>query len=251
MAFAAALGAAAMANPIGAIGAGLGFLGMFKKDRPAQPVYTDLRKIVANAKEAGIHPLEAIRSGAGVAGVQGPRINSFTAAANAFDQVDNFLTGTQRAADEKRMFEAQLANIQSDTARMGRIQSASLTSQVGSSAIQASSSSASDRVAKRVNNVEEQYQVDGGQDVDVPVGPDLDEMLSGAMIRTYARLKNPDSVLNRSLDGPTIRQQNDAFMQDNAWMKSDTVPPRVGFESLPQWQQDQTNAFRSTLTQGN
>jgi len=230
---------------IGGLSAVTGLIGAIKGPSKAKPVYTDLRKIVANARAAGIHPLEAIRSGAGVAGVQGPRINSFTAASNAFDKIDNYLTGTQRAADDKRMFEAQLANINADTARMGRIASSSLTSQVGSSVVETTSDD-SERVDKQITNVEETYQTDGGQDLDVPVGPDLDEMASGALIRTYARLKNPDSFINRSLDGPTIGQQNQSFMDDNAWVRSE--PPRIVTPTnLPMWQQLQTNAFKQTL----
>ncbi len=136
MSFIAALGAAAVANPFTAIGLGLSAIGSYRDSKPkktpkAEPVYTDLRKIVSNAKAAGIHPLEAIRSGAGVAGVTStaPRISSFTAVGNSFDQVGDFLTGHQRATDANLLAQAQLANIRADTARMGRVASSSLISQ--------------------------------------------------------------------------------------------------------------------------
>jgi len=69
MGFVAAAGAAAMANPIGAIGLGLSAIGLFKKKEAPQPATLNLGKLRADSKANGFNPLTVLRltGGAGFA----------------------------------------------------------------------------------------------------------------------------------------------------------------------------------------
>jgi len=82
----------------------------------------DLLKTMKDAKEAGIHPLEALRAGYTQSQVaQAPRISSVSVAANAVDQISALYRDEQQRKTNNALIEAQIANINADTARMGNI----------------------------------------------------------------------------------------------------------------------------------
>lgn len=77
-----------------------------------------LQTTVADARAAGIHPLEAIRSGAANSAPQsGPRLMTQTALTNSFDRVADLATGRTAAENANRDIERQMNRINLDIAK--------------------------------------------------------------------------------------------------------------------------------------
>jgi len=82
----------------------------------------DLVKTMKDAQDAGFHPLEALRAGYTQSQVaQAPRISSVSVAANAVDQISAIYRDDLQRKTNDALIEAQIANINADTARMGNI----------------------------------------------------------------------------------------------------------------------------------
>lgn len=78
-----------------------------------------IQSTVADARAAGIHPLEAIRAGAANTAPSAPRLLSETSRTATFDALDDALTGTKAARNRREKAEADLAEIRADEARRG------------------------------------------------------------------------------------------------------------------------------------
>lgn len=89
--------------------------------RAQQKAYaTRIRTTVADAREAGIHPLEAIRAGAANSVPDaGPRLISDTALQNAFDRVTDVIAGRRAQADEQKAVSAEITRINQDIMARG------------------------------------------------------------------------------------------------------------------------------------
>lgn len=82
----------------------------------------DIRKTVRDAEAAGVHPLEALRSGyANQKASQGPRISTMGVAANAVAQAAQLYRDGLAAEQRSEMIDAQIKNIEADTERMGSV----------------------------------------------------------------------------------------------------------------------------------
>jgi hypothetical protein len=109
---------------LGSIAGGL--FSMFSSNQQAkqdQENYaTRIQTTVADAKAAGINPLEAIRAGAGNSSAAAtPRLMSAEASMNAFDQVADVLAGRTAQENAKDAVENTLAQIRVDESRRGSI----------------------------------------------------------------------------------------------------------------------------------
>lgn len=93
----------------------------------------DLLKTMKDAKEAGFHPLEALRAGyTQTQAAQAPRISSLGVFANAVDQASSMYRDEMQRQKNDALIDAQIANINADTARMGSV--SALSASVGSTA---------------------------------------------------------------------------------------------------------------------
>jgi hypothetical protein len=79
-----------------------------------------LQRMVADADAAGINRYAALQAGAGSSGAgPGPRVVSDTAWVNAFDKIDDVLSGRQAERDRQMQLNNELARISIDEARRG------------------------------------------------------------------------------------------------------------------------------------
>lgn len=82
----------------------------------------DLLKTMKDAKEAGFHPLEALRAGYTQSQIaQAPRISSMGVAANAVDAAASMYRDQMAQDKRNAQIDAEIANIEADTRRMGSI----------------------------------------------------------------------------------------------------------------------------------
>jgi hypothetical protein len=102
---------------LGTIGGALGAIGSAKSifgsgstvDVPKQ-VYGRVRGAMRASEDFGIHPLEILRSGTANVGSGGtPRVGSVAAMSNAFDQIQDAVSGKTAAEAERAIAEAEIA----------------------------------------------------------------------------------------------------------------------------------------------
>jgi len=198
----------------------------FKQDQ-ANYNCNDLKKTMRDAKEAGFHPLEALRAGYTQSQVaQAPRISSVSVAANAVDQISAIYRDETQRKTNKALIDAQIANINADTARMGNItQNAVRLASSGSAAAVASSPPASVFQAGEDiygNNQTAGFQTtpDGGWETD-PNTSDAEvlEQRYGEGIAIFGGL----GVLGRDL-GHNLYKWNPMFWQNG---NRQVRPPRL------------------------
>jgi hypothetical protein len=119
-----------------------------------------LQRMVADAEAAGINPYAALMGGAATPAGPGPRVVSDTAWTNAFDQVENILSGRQAAQDRQLQLQNELTRINIDGARRS---AQNISRQPGATSITPTTTSAP-RLPS--NNIEVQTSVERGNDDD-------------------------------------------------------------------------------------
>lgn len=108
-----------------------GFFGNKSEKRAEQNNATRIQTTVADAKAAGINPLEAIRGGVASALNYTPRLASATALGQAFDRINDVISGRQAAETATKQVQEELQTIQRDQAKMGTVASPGAGSGVG------------------------------------------------------------------------------------------------------------------------
>jgi hypothetical protein len=160
---------------------------------------------VRQAKEAGIHPLEAIRGG--LAQQQRPPLMTQTAMTNAFDKVEDILTGRSAAEQKSLELRNDLMRIQIDEARRGRTAGSAFIPNeyptadpiqgvppvdpiittalraIGAPQVGLSYNEDGEIVSDRVESPTQTYVGEQGNTVKVTEGPDADSMITGFAIR--------------------------------------------------------------------
>lgn len=229
----------AFGGPLGgAIGGALGQSVDDKKDRKRQ-LASDANayvRMAEAARRAGLNPLEVLRAGNPN---QVGRISVGTTAAmqNQFDQIDNILTGAEAREREREALETDLLRIQRDTAlaqlsafkRPGPVASPGLAGAVRTDqGPQVMSEIAAPTPVTETGDIDTTID-DGGTgvrvkpmdnvvtpngSVGVTVGPDLDEMITGAAVNAAAGVRRmglpsfiasqapkPDSLFRATIGG--------------------------------------------------
>lgn len=91
---------------------GLGIAGLFDKG-PKQSGIPDYAKMVESAKAAGLNPLEVLGTVAPDS-FAGPRVASFEAMGNAFDMLEDALSGRQAKREKLIDVQTEIAEIERD-----------------------------------------------------------------------------------------------------------------------------------------
>jgi len=177
----------------------------------------DLVKTMKDAQDAGFHPLEALRAGYTQTQVaQAPRISSVSVAANAVDQIASMYRDETQRKTNNALIEAQIANINADTARMGNVsENAVRLASSGAAAAAASSASAVPLVTSGPHAGQENERLkereaialSDGSTSTVTVGPDIDELLSGAVFEAGGFFRTRERAINENKTARIIGQR--------------------------------------------
>jgi len=171
-----------------------------------------------DAKEAGFYPLEALRAGYIQSQVaQAPRISSFSVAANVVDQISAIYRDDQQRKTNNALIDAQIANINADTARMGNLTqnpvrlafsgAAAVVAAAPSSAIPLVTSGPYEGQENERLREREVIALSDGSTSTVTVGPEIDELLSGAAFEAGGFFRTRERAINQNNTAKIIGQR--------------------------------------------
>jgi len=158
---------------------------------------SSIQRKVADARAAGINPYFAIASSGGSATPSLSPVRTGVAAQNAFDKVAQILEGREAEKDRRDKIQDELTRVERDQKRTG-----SVRTQFGDTPLDEVQrptplkptgeidTSIDDGGTGTTLTPVQRVVTQSGDTVDLTVGPEIDELLTGAAIETGVRIRN-------------------------------------------------------------